>query len=311
MDKLNLINHFLAVARLGHFSAASAHIGVDPSTISKSIQQLESYLGVRLFNRTTRKLQLTQAGESYRDQCIDLLEGLALCEQELHLEQQLPKGLLKINLPVAYGQLYIVPMLGRFCDRYPEIQLEVSLTDDYIDMVGHSIDVAIRSGQLSDSRLVAKKLSPMDFATCAAPAFLAETGAITANNIKRQPWILYRFLHTGRTMPIYTISGKGKQKKYSEFSPEPRLVVTDGLSMVTACKSGIGLMQAPHFLVREAVEKGELDIVQSYYRSEHFNVYAYYSHKTYMPVKVRVFLDFLVEELGKMGEDHQTTYLSQ
>ncbi|MGH1484913.1 MAG: LysR family transcriptional regulator [Cellvibrionaceae bacterium] len=311
MDKLNLINNFLAVARLGRFAAASAHLGVDPSTVSKSIQQLEGYLGVRLFNRTTRKLQLTQAGERYRDKCVDLLGGLELCEQELHLDQQLPKGVLKINLPVAYGQLYIVPMLGRFCDRYPEIQLEVSLTDDYIDMVSHSIDVAIRSGHLNDSRLVARQLSPMDFATCAAPSFLSQTKTINASNIKKQPWILYRFLHTGRTMPIYAISGNGKQRKYSEFSPEPRLIVSDGLSMVTACKSGIGLMQAPHFLVRDAVEKGELEIVQSYYRSENFNVYAYYTHKTYMPAKVRVFLDFLVEELEKIGEDHKTTYLSQ
>jgi DNA-binding transcriptional LysR family regulator len=311
MDKLNLINNFLLVSRLGSFSAASAHLGVDPSTISKSIQQLEAHLDVRLFNRTTRKLQLTHAGKTYQEKCADLLEGLQICEQHLHLEQTQPKGDLKINLPVSYGQLYVMPMLGRFCQRYPEIKLEVSLTDDYIDMVSHSIDVAIRSGQLQDSRLVAKKLSPMDFATCASPSFLANRKAITASNIQKQPWVLYRFLHTGRVMPIYSITGRGKNKKYVEFTPEPQLITTDGLSMVEAGKAGVGLIQAPHFLLRDAVEKGELKIIQSYYRYEQFNVYAYYSDRVYMPAKVRVFLDFIVDELKMMGEDYQSTFLSQ
>ncbi len=310
MDKLNLINIFLVVSRSGSFAAASAQLGVDPSTISKAMQQLESHLNVRLFNRTTRKLQLTSAGEMYRSSCADLLGGLEVCEQQLHFDQSLPRGSLRVNVPVAYGQLYIMPMMGRFCELYPNIEVEISLTDDYVDMISHSIDVAIRSGQLQDSRLVARKLTPMDFATCAAPSFLASTKKITLQNIEKQPWILYRFLHTGRTMPIHAIKGKGKNKQYFQFSPKASLITTDGLSMVTACKLGIGLMQAPHFLVRDAVKAGELDIVQSYYRSENFNVYAYYSHKNYTPTKVRVFLDFIIDELKRMGEDHESTFLS-
>jgi len=296
---------------MGSFAAASAYLGIDPSTVSKAIQQLESHLGTRLFIRTTRKLQLTQAGEQYQASCTTLLDGLTHCEEQLHQQQVEAKGVLKINLPVAYGQLYVMPMIGKFNEQYPDIQLDISLSDDYVDMVSHSIDIAVRSGQLKDSRLIAKQLSPMDFATCAAPAFLANKKAITAANIDKQPWILYRFNHTGKVMPLTGIKGRGKHKQYYEITPtQAALITTDGLSMLTACTAGVGLMQAPHFIIRDALQKGQLVLVQPYWRSEAFNVYAYYVHRGYVPAKVRAFLHFLVAELERMGESHQTTFLS-
>ena len=267
MDKLNLINIFLAVCHAGSFTAASSNLGLNPSTVSKAIGQLEQHLGLKLFNRTTRNLQLTASGEVYRDSCQHLITGLNVCEQKLHADHNEPKGLLKINLPIAYGQLYIMPMLSDFRERYPNIKLEVSLTDDYVDIIGNSIDVAIRSGQMQDSRLVAKKLSPMDFAICASPSFLANHKRITAANIQKLPWVLYRFIHTGQIMPIVSFKKIGKQRQRYEFiPPEPTLVTTDGLSMVIACKAGLGLMQAPHFLLRDSVQSGDIKLVQPYFR---------------------------------------------
>jgi DNA-binding transcriptional LysR family regulator len=212
-----------------------------------------------------------------------------VCEKQLSLEQSEPAGILRVNLPVVYGQLYVMPMMARFCKLYPEIKLDISLTDDYIDMVSHSIDVV----------------------TCASPGFLSNTKKVTNSNIAKQPWILYRFLYTGKIMPVYGIHGAGKNKKRYELTPEAALITTDGLSMATACQSGLGLLQAPHFLLREAVLSGSLELVQSFYRSEDFSVYAYYSHKDYMPVKIRVFLDYIVNELKAIGEDCKTTFLSK
>jgi len=299
------------VSRCGSFAAAATELGLDPSTVSKSIQQLEQHLNLRLFNRTTRQLQLTPAAEVYRQKCLDLVEGLEACEEQLSSNQSEPAGKLKINAPVSYGQLYITPMLARFARLYPEIEIELSLTDDYVDMITQSIDLAIRSGQLQDSRLVARKLSPMDFATCASPEFLSNTKKVTNNNIEKLPWVLYRFLHTGKIMPIYGVKGRGKNKQRYEIFPRASLVTTDGLSMVSACQSGLGLIQAPHFLLRSAIEEGSLVLVQPFYRSDAFNVSAYYSQKDYMPVKVRVFLDYIIAELKALGEDHSTTFLSQ
>lgn len=166
-----------------------------------------------------------------------LLTNLDACEQQLHSEQSQPKGILRVNLPFAYGQLYIMPMMGRFRSLYPDIQLEISLSDDYIDMVSHSIDIAIRSGQLQDSRLVARKLTPMDFAICASPDLLKRNKKITVNNIESFPWILYRFMHTGKVLPVYGIKGRGKQRQtYSIATPNPVLITTDGLSLTAACK---------------------------------------------------------------------------
>lgn len=310
MDKLNLINIFLAVCHSGSFVAAATQLGLNPSTVSKAISQLEKYLELKLFNRTTRTLQLTASGNIYRENCHHLLAGLNQCEQKLISDHNEPKGLLKVNLPVAYGQLYIMPMLSRFCERYPKVKLEVSLTDDYIDMIGHSIDIAIRSGQMQDSRLVAKKLSPMHFAIAASPAFLKNNKQITAANIQKLPWILYRFIHTGQIMPIIGTKKSSHKKEHYEFMPEPVLVTTDGLSMVTACKGGVGLMQAPHFLLRDALNAGKIKLVQPYFNHEKFSIYAYYSDRGYVPEKVRVFIDFIVQELAVMGESYDSTYLS-
>jgi len=310
MDKLNLIQVFLSVARLGSFAATSAEMGVDPSTVSKSIGLLEKHLSLRLFNRTTRRLQLTTAGETYRQTCSHLLSGLSQCEAQLHSEQHLPKGLLRINMPVAYGQLYVMPMLGRFCERYPDVQLDVSLSDDYIDIVSHSIDVAIRSGTLEDSNLIARKLSPMDFISCATPELIDQFGPVTKDNIEGLPWVLYKFIHSGRLMPLFSVEGgeHGSQKK--EIMPESRITVTDGQAMMQAACSGIGLVQAPHFLVRDAILQNKLVPIDSYYRHEQFSIYAYYLNKGYLPARVKVFLDFLREELDAIGENHESTFLS-
>jgi DNA-binding transcriptional LysR family regulator len=311
MDKLNLINTFLKVADRGSFSAAAAYIGADPSTISKAISQLESHLGCRLFIRTTRQLQLSTAGKHYRDHCRLLLENLSACEQALATGQTEAKGLLRINLPMAYGQLYVMPMMGRFHEKYPEIELDISLSDEHVDMVSHSIDVAIRSGELKDSRLVAKKLSPMDFATVASQEFIKRHPPIRSSNIEALPWVNYRFIHSGRTMPLFNLTGDRRPKKMDLIDPDNvALIVTDGLSMIRAGIEGVGLLQAPHFLLRDAVTKGELEIIQSYYRSVDFNIYAYYSSKDHLPLKVRVFLDFISVELARMGENTDTTFLS-
>ncbi len=311
MDKLNLINQFLTVAHCGSFASAAAKLGVDPSTVSKSIQQLERHLKICLFNRSTRQLQLTLAAEQYREKCLELLGGLESCENQLRLEQSKPEGKLKVNVPVAYGQLYITPMLASFSRQYPDIEIDLSLTDDYIDMVNQSIDIAVRTGALKDSRLIARKLSPMDFATCASPEFLSRSKKISSANLAKQPWILYRFLHTGKIMPVYTVSDRGKNKQCKEISPKPRLITSDGLSMVKACQDGLGLIQAPHFLLRSAIQEGSLTVIQPFYRSKSFNIYAYYAQRNYVETKVRVFLNHIMTELKAMGEDHLNTFLSQ
>lgn len=309
MDKLNLIKLFLTICQTGTFTSAASQLSLDPSTVSKAISQLEKSLGFLLFIRSTRKLQLTDNGEIYRDQCKHLLNELESCEQALSEKQVEPKGILKINLPVAYGQLYTIPMIGRFHERYPDITLDISLTDNYVDLISNSIDIAIRSGKLQDSRLVAKKLSPMDFATCASPNLLKKLEPITSDNIATLPWILYRFSQTGRIMPVVHVEQVDKRQIHTKISPEPMLVITDGFSMVTACKAGIGLIQAPHFLVRDALAKGELKTVQPNYRHSEFNVYAYYLNKDYVSAKVRVFLNFITEELESFGESHDSTPL--
>lgn len=314
MDKLNLITIFLKVAECGSFSGAAVELGYDPSTISKAIQKLEAHLNCALFIRTTRSIQLSLNGERYRDECQAILASLSACEQTIANHQDHAKGLLRVNLPVAYGQLYIMPLMSQFRMRHPEIELDISLSDEHIDIASQSIDIAIRSGHLKDSRLVARKLSPMDFATCASPRFITEHQIDMENlehtDLAELPWIGYRFIHSGKVMPLYELTGDTPQKKTKKIQPSIALTTTDGASMLRACIDGMGIMQGPHFLLRDAVRNGQLKLLTSYYRSESFSIYAYYVNHTYLPLKVRVFIDFLKEELAQQGETTTSTFLS-
>ena len=156
----------MSTIETGSFSATAKKHATDPSTVSKAIKRLEEQLGLQLLYRSTRQLSLTSAGQKYADTVGSLYQQLESCEHELKSANNSYSGALKINLPVSYGRVYMLPMLSQFKKTYPDIELEVSFNDQYVDMISNAIDISIRSGTLNDSRLVAQKLSPMPFVLC-------------------------------------------------------------------------------------------------------------------------------------------------
>lgn len=299
MDKLNLLKLFVNVAEHGSFAATANHLGLSPSTVSKAVARLEKDLQLVLFYRTTRQLTLTESGQEYLSVARKLITDLELCEQNLSQRNDSPQGVIKLNVPVSYGSLYITPLIGKFHELYPEITFDISYQDAYVDMIAEGIDICLRSGTLGDSGLIAKQLSIMDFLICASPDYIEKHGKPSSiEDLGKHPWIRFRYRQSGKLHPIF-IEDKGTELA---LNPGQQWIVDDGEALAKLCAQGVGLTQIPHFIAKKAVESGEIIPVMPFYRTKHFGIWAIYPEREYLPAKIKVFIDFLQKEIKAMGE---------
>ncbi|MGH1462307.1 MAG: LysR family transcriptional regulator [Neptuniibacter sp.] len=305
MDKLNLLKMFVNVAEQGSFAATANHLGLSPSTLSKAVARLEKDLRLVLFYRTTRQLTLTESGQAYLGVARKLITDLDQCEQRLSQDNDIPQGVIKLNTPVSYGSLYITPLIGKFHEQYPDITFEISYQDAYVDMISEGIDICIRSGTLSDSGLIAKQLSIMDFLICASPQYIQKHGKPSSiDELDQHPWIRFRYRQTGKLHPIF-VADNGIE---SALNPGQHWIVDDGEALVKLCSQGVGLTQIPHFIAKKAIECGDIVPVMPCYRSQLFGIWAIYPERQYLPAKIRVFIEFLQKEIYAMGETPFTTW---
>ena len=324
MDKLRVLQFFMMAADQGSYAAVAKSSGASPSTISKAISRLEGELKIQLFYRNTRRLTLTQPGEVYLETVRRITRELGACEHELQEANDEPAGHLKISVPMSYGRLYIRPWMKVFHQRFPEISFDLSYSDQYVDMIEQGIDVCIRSGAVQDNRLVARKLSPIDFVTCASSDYLANfshepqglksdllRGISSPSEFSKymQPkykWIQFRFGQTGKVMPV-KYSHKGG---IHDFQPEDCMIVDDGEAMAELCADGFGLTQMPHFIARNWLQSGAIQTLLPALQIEGFGVYALYPKRHFLPSRVRVFIDFLIAQLALIGENSEQTWAS-
>ncbi|MEH6443509.1 MAG: LysR family transcriptional regulator [Oceanospirillaceae bacterium] len=300
MDKFSLLKQFMCVVEQGGFAAAAKELGQSPSTISKSIARLESHLSIKLFHRTTRQVKLTTAGSDYLSTVSKMLSTLDETERQLRKGNDEYKGMLRVNLPISYGRLYVLPLIAKFNQRYPQISLKLSFDDRYVDMLEKGIDLTIRTGALEETNLIARKISPIDFLICASTQYF-QAHPVTVNNLADHPWIRFKYQQSGRLLPIFLDNLPGNQavEKCQQY------VVDDGEALATLCAQGLGLTQIPHFIARDWLRDGRLKLIAPYYRSPKQGVYAVYSDREYLPAKVRAFVDFLIEQ---MEQDNESAY---
>lgn len=312
MDKIRALRFFVAVTDTGSFVGAAKVFGTSPSTVSKAIGRLEDSLNVPLFARSTRTLKLTHEGRHYLASVKALLLELDNVESHLRNNTQHVQGHLKINVPVSYGRLYIRPLLKSFCAHYPDVDIEIIYDDAYVDMIENGIDLTIRSGALADNRLVARKLSPIDFLVCAPYAY--DTDSLTEAEIKEAEsisaewmnakWIMFRFKQTGRLMPISLPTATGIQAYY----PPNRIVVDDGEALAELCADGLGLAQMPHFIARNTLLSRKIRPLLPATYSEQLGVYAVYPKRQETPAKISAFIRFLQDQLAHKGEFPERTW---
>ncbi len=291
MDRLSAMNMFVRVVETGSFSAVAKELNSTQPTISKNIAELESWLGAKLLNRSTRSLRLTETGTDYYERCVAILQDVEEAEQMVgHLQTQ-PRGVVRVSAVVAFGRLHVVPRLASFFEQYPDIRVDVRLNDRVVDLVEEGIDVAFRMGVLPDSNLIARKLCSSPIVTVASPEYLKKNGIPSHPKDLRD----HNFI-------VYTESSGSGESTFQEDGTPFVVRVAGNIStnnteaMRTALISGLGISRGPRWLVGDAIASGQLVEVLQEYQPEPLDLYAVYSPGRHLPSKVRCFIDFFRDQ---------------
>ena len=282
---------FVRVVDLGGFSAAARALRMTPSAVSKLIARLETRLGARLVNRSTRKLQLTPEGSAFYDRAVRVLADLDEAERSAAAGAS-PRGRLRVNTNVPFGTHYLIPLLPGFLERHPEVTVEVTLTDTVVDLLEDRADVAIRVGPLKSSQLVARKLGESRMMLVASPAYLTAHGTPqTPGDLARHNLLGFSFARQSNGWPFRDADGSA-----SAVVPTGNALVSDGESMRLLVLTGLGVSRLSLFHIGPDVEAGRLvPVLEAYNPGDTESIHAVYVGGGHLPARVRAFLDYLVE----------------
>jgi DNA-binding transcriptional LysR family regulator len=295
--QLGSIEMFCKAAELGGFTAAAVALGVTAAAVSRSVGRLEERLGVRLFVRTTRRVNLTDDGRLYFEQCTQALAQIAQAGRVVAGHQDEPSGVLRISAPTTFAHYRLLPLLPKFAAAFPKVQIDISVSNRNIDFVEEGFDVAIRLGAPQDSRLVARKLEDASLGVFASPAYLKQHGVPkTLADLKTHACVQFVLPSTGKAMPwLLRDAGQDIERV---VGGQVR-VQDDVLGCVSYAKAGGGLVQIYHFIAKHAVAAGELTEVLRAHggRSRPFSVL--YPQNRHMSARVRALVDFLLASVGR------------
>jgi DNA-binding transcriptional LysR family regulator len=289
MRKWEGIEEFVAVTETNSFTAAAKRLAVSTAHVSRQINALEERLGAKLFYRTTRKVTATEVGATYYQHCRQLLDSLEEAEQAVTSLQSTPRGNLRLTCSVAYGDLFIAPIVNEFVSLYPELSVQMLSTNQVVDLVQEGIDLAIRFGKLEDSSLVARKLAPRTLYICGSPEYFSRHGQPhTLPELSSQNCLL-------GTLDYWSFSENGKTHT---IKVEGNWRCNSGPALLDAALRGLGLVQLPDYYVAEHLQSGALISVLDNYREPDSSVWAVYPPNRHLSPKVRLLVDFLRERIA-------------
>jgi len=294
MQDLARIRAFVQVFDAGGFSAAARQHGRSKALLSKYVTDLEDYLGVRLMNRTTRKLSLTEAGEVYYREASALLQQLDELDATITEQTSEPRGLLRVSAPRNFGESTLAPAIYQFLCAHPKVTLDLRLEDRYVDLVDEGVDVALRISTLADSALIARKIADMHVVVSGAPALIERVGRPAhPDDLRHLPCIVdvnlqgqsnWRFSEDGRTISV-PVSGPVR--------------VNSPLAARTAAAMGLGFVVLPSYLADPLVARGELVPILESFMPTGQTLQAVYPHRRHLAGKVRALIDHLVDWFEK------------
>lgn len=296
MDKFQAISVFVRIAEMGGITKAADSLRMPKSTATTLIQRLESTLGVKLLNRTTRRVSLTQEGVFYYEQCREILGRLQETEESVAKHNATAQGRLRIDVPTLMARLVIMPALPGFFARYPGIDLELSCSEQRANLIEDGIDCAVWSGELPDSGLVAREIGQLYFATCAAPGYLAVHGYPAHPSDLRQHLCINRFSPKSGEISDWIFAKNGER---IQTSLRGNVTLDDENSYVAAAEAGLGIARIPAFVVKEAVEQGRLELVLGDWFPEPVPLHVVYPRNRHLSNKVRVFVDWISGVFGE------------
>lgn len=290
MDKFSCMQAFVAVVEAEGFSEAARRLGVSKALISKQIGQLEDHLDVRLLHRTTRQVRATSVGQAYYEQSRLLLAELDELEDAVQTNTANPKGELRVTAPITFAELHLMPVVSDFSRDFPEVKLNIVLTDRFVDLVEERIDVAIRIGTLTDSSMVARKLGDTTMLVCASPAFLAQYGEPTLPQQLANYACVVDSNYPGGT---HWTLGLGEHSITTEVPT--RIAVNSARAARELVLTGHGIGLLPSFVVADDIANGKLKRLLSDFPSEALGIFAVYPHRKHLAAKVRLFIDAAIE----------------
>jgi DNA-binding transcriptional LysR family regulator len=294
-DRVTSMAVFRAVAELGGFARAARHLGLSNAAVSKHVAVLERDLGVRLLQRTTRAVSLTAIGRAYLERAARILDELAALDAEVRADRDEPRGLLKISAPNSWGMVALSPALPALFARWPALEVDLSLTDRFVDLVEEGYDIALRGAvHLPDSSLVAVPIARYARVLVASPSYLRRRGT-PRHPAELQHHVCFRHART-RDCDRWTLSGPGGEESVSVRGP---LTVDNSLALRGALLGGVGIALTPIFIVEADMRAGRLRTVLPGWNAEHLVLSAVYPATRGLSARVRAFLDFLRERFSQ------------
>ena len=300
MDTLTGMDLFVRAVDTGSFSETARTMNLTPSAVSKQIARLEDRLGVRLFNRTTRRLAPTEEGRAYYERCRQILADVEEAEASVSQLNATPRGVLRVNMPIVFGRRHVVPALSDFLARYPDVHLDVTMTDQFVDPIAEGVDMLIRVGELKDSSLIARKLAGSRRVVIAAPSYWKKHGEpVLPTDLTRHNCLTYAYLATGND---WRMTGPDGIKHVVAVTGN--FAANNGEALMAAALDGVGVALLPTWMVGPELQSGELTEVLGEYTLPEPSVHAIYPPGRHLSAKVRAFVDFLVERFKQQPWDN-------
>ncbi|RXT35333.1 LysR family transcriptional regulator [Bradyrhizobium betae] len=292
MDRLEAMSVIIAVTETGSFSAASRRLNIPVATVSRTVAELESRLAAQLFQRSSRRTALTDAGRSYIDACKRIVEQVEEAEREVSGEYRTPKGDLAVTSPWGLGHMHLLPIALGFMDAFPEIAVRLVMTDRIVDTVEENIDVSVRIGNLPDSNMIATRVGSVRFVLCASPGYVAKRGEPKApGDLAAHDCIGIDSLAAQRAWKFVT---DGREIAVPIRS---RLTVSDSEAAIEAAVAGAGITRVMSYKMEAARRAGKLVIMLDQFEQAPWPVHVVYQERKPMPLKLRAFIDWVIPRL--------------
>lgn len=293
MDQLAALRTFARVVETGNFTRASDSLGVPKSTVTKLIQALEAHVRTRLLARTTRRVTVTPDGAAYYEKVMRILAELEELDGSMSSSQALPTGRLRIDISAPLALLVLIPALPTFHARYPDIQIDLGVTDRTVDLVSENVDCVVRAGEISDQSLIARRIGQFGFITAASPNYLARYGEPAHPSDLERGHIVVNYFSAGssRTFPFEFQRGD----ENLEINGRHLFATNDGNTYVAAGLEGYGVVQVPIFMAREHIDAGRLKQVLAEWTHDAVPLHVVYPPNRHLSNKLRVFVDWAAE----------------
>ncbi|MFJ3485422.1 LysR substrate-binding domain-containing protein [Pseudomonas sp. NPDC090202] len=299
MDYFSAVKAFIQVVEAGSFVKAAQTLNLPRNTVTKHIQSLESHLRVKLLNRTTRRISLTNDGTAYYERMVRVVDQWLEAESDLVSAQARPHGRLRVDMGSTMATMLVLPALPDFQKRYPELQLDIGVSDRPVDLLGDRVDCVIRGGTLSDPSLIARRLGSLKFVTCATPGYLATHGTpLHPTDLETDhQMVRYFFAGTNRRLPVEFVKDGERVSVDANYF----VSVNDSNALLAAALAGMGVLQTLMFMAEPHFKSGALVQLLEDWSLEPNPIYIVYSPNRHLSARVRVFVDWLVELFEAKG----------